>query len=462
MQESDPEKIRAKGWMAIVAVQMFALTALAMSAGAQVVLYGAAAGCTDCQPEGSTLFTVAPTSGVASVVGDIVDADEIPFNNVTGMAFLRDGRLVASANGDDDGTKAAILIEIDPGSGLATLIGEIDNDDSGDCGRMPDLTYDPSTSTLYGIADSCFGGSEDDQFYRVDPATGAGTGVGPTGTDNGGNGLAWEPATGTLFHTPGDDEALWTIDRSDGSGTVVEGSEGNVGAPLDSNGLNALDFHPLTGVLYGSLKDGEAGDGFLVTVDTADGVTTIVGQFRNSNEVEIDGFDALAFRGPAGCPAGPVGPCRDSAAGGSKLKFTAKKGKGSWKWKGGQTAKADFGDPLTETDYRICTHDAAGGNPVLAAGQRVPAGAEWQDTSSGFKYKNKTGAPDGITKVTLKEGTDKAKIKAKGENIAGPALPASDDDRVVTQLLNSDGECWDSTFVGPAKKNDAEKFKAKN
>ena len=43
-----------------------------------------------------------------------------------------------------------------------------------------------------------------------------------------------------------------------------------------------------------------------------------------------------------------------------------------------------------------------------------------------------------------------------------PAVPLADDDRVVTQVLNSDGDCWGSTFVGPAKKNDEKKFKAKN
>ena len=455
------ESSLAKRWAAIVAVQGFALTVLAASSGAQVVLYGAAhAGCGNGGEPGagaSTLYTIDPATGVATLVGPILDADEEPFEGVTGMAFLRDGRLVASARDDEpaprgiivDDDRSAILIEIDPASGAATLIGEIGNN-TDDCGRMPDLSYDPTTSTLYGLGDSCDGGSENDSLFAIDPDTGDGTRIGLTGTEGGGNGLARQPFTGTLFHTPSDTTNLYTVNPATGESTPVEDTAD------DRSSINALDFHPLTGALYGSEKNG-----LLVTIDTTSGSTTSVDLFRNGDGEAIECFDALAFDAPAGCTNAPVGPCLEGKAGGSKLRFTAKDGKESWKWKGGQIVKADFGDPLTQTDYRICTYDTIGGFPVLVAGQRVPAGTGWQDKSTGFKYKSLSGDPDGIAKVRLKEGTDKAKITAKG-NVAVPSLPLAVDDRVVTQLLNSDGECWGSTFVGPAKKNDEKRFKAKN
>jgi hypothetical protein len=78
--------------------------------GAPPLLYGAA----NLLSSGfgpSNLYLIDPQTGDATLIGPI------GFDNVTGLAFLSDGRLVGSARGDDlyGGTTTAILIEIDPG-----------------------------------------------------------------------------------------------------------------------------------------------------------------------------------------------------------------------------------------------------------------------------------------------------------------------------------------------------------
>ena len=101
-----------------------------------------------------------------------------------------------------------------------------------------------------------------------------------------------------------------------------------------------------------------------------------------------------------------------------------------WKWlKGLRTTVADFGNPITTTDYLLCVYDAG----VLKLSALAPAAGVchgkpcWKATGpKGFKYKDKDASPDGITLILLKEGTDgKAKIlvKGKGTNLQMPTLP---------------------------------------
>jgi|GEM_PF-1179273 len=242
------------------------------------LLYGAANLLTG-GPGPSNLYAIDPHSGAATPIGPI------GFDNVTGLALLPDGRLVGSARGDDlyGGTPTAILIEINRVTGAGMLIGVISDSVTG-CGRMPDLTYDPATDTLYGYGDYCYGAPEG--LFIIDPDTGAGTPVGPSGYREGGNGLAIDRDTGIIYATPFDNQSLVTLDPLTGQGTDVPGSAGNV--PYR---VNALAFDPLSGVLYGSWNDPGNPDK-LVTISTADGTTTVVGE-------TVLGLDALVFAGSA-------------------------------------------------------------------------------------------------------------------------------------------------------------------
>lgn len=244
------------------------------------VLYGAATGQTSGNSP-SSLYMIDPATGNANLIGPI------GFDGVTGLEFLPDGRLIASAN-DDNGDVIAVLIEIDPNTGSGTLIGELGNfNNLGECGRMPDIAFNCATGQLFGYSDFCNGDNEG--LHIINPDNADVSFIGPSGFTDGGNGLAVEPSTATIFGTPIDANGLITLNRATGVGTVIPASIGNV-----PNAINAMDFNPLTGVLYGSFKDFDdilgngARESYLVTINTSDGNLTVIGQ-------TILGLDALVF-----------------------------------------------------------------------------------------------------------------------------------------------------------------------
>jgi PKD repeat protein len=174
----------------------------------------------------------------------------------------------------------------------------------------------------------------------------------------------------------------------------------------------------------------------------------------NDGSSDSDGSFAVV-----GFSSAPDVGCRDS--GKQSLSLKTKKGKFDWKWKkGAATTKADFGDPLTATNYQVCLFDSVDDSLEPDFCVLVPAGADWKEQKKGFKFKSKTGV-EGITKIQLKEGkSGKAKITVKGKDMVLPALPLSQDPEVAVQIRNSAGVCWESR-VSTAKKNDEKKFKAK-
>ena len=141
-----------------------------------------------------------------------------------------------------------------------------------------------------------------------------------------------------------------------------------------------------------------------------------------------------------------------------------------WKWgKGAATAKSEFGNPLANTDYRLCIYD---GQNALLSHASAPAGGTcnakspkpcWRENASGFRYVDRDLTPDGVQQLTLKAGAaGKAKImlKGRGASLKTPALPISHLP-VKVQLNNTNGACWDATYATTLK-NQAEQFKAKS
>jgi hypothetical protein len=261
------------------------LAAISVPVNAQL-LYGAATGVPSGEnaPLPSSLYLLDPATGGATLIGPI------GFDNVTGLAFLGDGRLVGSANGDTIfGSRTSILIEIDPVTGAGALIGIIGQDFNDGCGRVPDITYDPSTNSLYGWGDRC-PTTNDDRFLVIDQNTGAGTIIGPTGFEGSGNGLAVNRLSGEIFAAPG--EGLYTVDPTTGAATLIPATADNVPCLI-----NALDFQPGTNILFGSLFDVNVCTGFtafgggfhLVTIDTVNGSTANVG-------LTVPGLDAIVFQ----------------------------------------------------------------------------------------------------------------------------------------------------------------------
>lgn len=227
----------------------------------------------------STLYRVNPNTAAADPIGPI------GFRSVSGMAVLGDGRLVGSANADANGDRISILIEIDPLTGAGSLIGTIGNNNEGGCGRVPDLTYDAATDTLYGTGFRCIpggghGGITD--LLRIDQTTGQGTTIGQTGFFGGGNGLAIRN-NGTLFSS--ENEAFLTLNPLTGQGTLVANH------PLIEFVMSALDFSPVTGELFG-IELGFGGDipTNLVTVNTSNAAINRIGELPVCS-------DALVFFG---------------------------------------------------------------------------------------------------------------------------------------------------------------------
>ncbi|HEV7734555.1 MAG TPA: hypothetical protein VGR62_20445 [Candidatus Binatia bacterium] len=135
------------------------------------------------------------------------------------------------------------------------------------------------------------------------------------------------------------------------------------------------------------------------------------------------------------------------------------------KWKfapGGATTVADFGTPNATTDYTLCVYDKSTGAAYDHAllGLTLPSGAGWTATSSGYKYKSKTGA---VRVAVLKAGVagkTKILVKAKGNGVVLPPLPLDLSSPVLVQLQAATGECWQSEHQ-TATANTATQFKSK-
>jgi cysteine-rich repeat protein len=150
---------------------------------------------------------------------------------------------------------------------------------------------------------------------------------------------------------------------------------------------------------------------------------------------------------------------RRLAGGGNQVQF---------KWgRGPVVPLADFGDPPGGELLGLCVYDqtAPGTYDVVLSGSpSVSGGGAWTGSRSGWKFKSVTGAPDGVTSVTLTGSTvpfkAKVQVKAKDSPAFGP-LPLLDDPSVVAQFKTSLGTCWGATFSTPAV-NTAAEFKAKS
>jgi cysteine-rich repeat protein len=186
---------------------------------------------------------------------------------------------------------------------------------------------------------------------------------------------------------------------------------------------------------------------------------------------------------PAGTRCGPCRACDDAGACvGTPIFFTCKslgvskltisnrmpdtKDKLSWKLtKGADTAIADLGDPTADTGYALCAFDVspAAFPYQLLFSTSVPAGSDWKISKNGFRYRRRSGTPDGVSSVTLVAGVDrkaKASVKGSGELLPLPATETPLPLPLVVQLQNDAGTCWGATFATAAS-NDGTTFKAK-
>jgi hypothetical protein len=185
------------------------------------------------------------------------------------------------------------------------------------------------------------------------------------------------------------------------------------------------------------------------------------------------------------CQARPRKGCRDAGKSLIALQDNAIDAKDAlaWKWdEGAATDVTAFGDPANgATDYAFCLYETVVSTlavpPVLALQVAVPAHGTcgsnpcWNPSpdGSGFRYTDGAATSDGVKSVLLQAGADgEAKVTVKSGGINLPLPPPADAShliaqhpRVRVQLVNREGECWESVYLLPATKSDLTHFKDK-
>lgn len=237
----------------------------ASAARSQTLLYGTT---TDGAEGPSSLYLIDPATGAGTLFGSI------GFNRCSALEASDTGSLYAVCDRDDGGT---VLVGIDRATGVGTEIGVL-----GVQGQVTDISFD-SAGTLYGYVRS-----KGDFLVTIDLTDGSATLVGSTGTEGSGNAMSF--SAGTLYHADGDE--LNTLDETSGTGTpactLVYPDIGGGGERV-----NAMDAHPVSQVLYGSVLNPEpdlgAPDAYLATVDSATCAITLIGS-TESLQGTLDGL----------------------------------------------------------------------------------------------------------------------------------------------------------------------------
>ncbi len=178
------------------------------------------------------------------------------------------------------------------------------------------------------------------------------------------------------------------------------------------------------------------------------------------------------------CEAAPTLGCEPAGAG--KLQADAKsagkeKLKVQFKKIETATVQGDFGDPAVgTTNYALCIYDeldALSSELLLKHATNDCAGKPcWSAVSTkGYKYKDKAGSADGVTKALLKSGSaGRGSISIMGKNNAAKGLSSLPTDiasslsgatTATVQLLSSNAACFEVT-TDDVKQADGISFKA--
>jgi hypothetical protein len=264
--------------MRYIILSIFTAAALFCSPGSAnaVTIYGSAY----IGGGASTLYTIDPTTGLATAVGT-----GIGYDRVGAMDFDPGTGILYGIGSNTPNTFS--LITIDTATGLGTTVGNT-------VGNFQDINF-RSDGTLFGFA----GGA----LYTIDLMTGAATLVGSISSGIGnGNGLAFDPMD-TLYRING--ATISTLDQTDASETMT----GTVNYPVDfvNPRTNAMDYDLATGTLYASVIHSPAGDrpgslsgaNFIAEIDLA------TGDVSNAR-LTVAGLDALAVLPEQSATPGPT------------------------------------------------------------------------------------------------------------------------------------------------------------
>jgi hypothetical protein len=232
-------------------------------------------------PDGpSTLYTIDLNTGFAAPIGPI------GFERVSGMDIHpQTGILYATAE-RADGSNTGVLITIDPLTGVGEEIG-------------PFVAEQSAVGLSFRSDGALFGYGFGFQTATINTVTGEATLVGqdPVFLDSRGFGTAFSPAdvlytASTFFGDAGLSDDVYTLSTLDQTtGSELTATSLTYSQPVDTlPRINAMDFHPGTGVLFASINDGVAGapENHVGTVNLSTGVVCV-------NGPTVDGLDAIAF-----------------------------------------------------------------------------------------------------------------------------------------------------------------------
>lgn len=246
-------------------------------------LYGATSQIGICP---SNLYSIDPATGAATLIGPTVGPGSTPYCLVSAMKFDRSNGVLYAIGFKTRFSADGFLIAIDTKTAAVTEIG--------DAGLVvPDMAF-RSDGTLYVYVHEQGG---PDAIFTVDTATAASTFLGFTGFLGPGNGLAFSPGD-VLFHASGN--SLNTIDQTTGAATHVATLSFPAPCTSGNRRINAMDFQPGSGTLYGILNCDNAA-WHLVKINTS--INTSTGAVTDVGPTGVNQMDALAFQPDGFSPA---------------------------------------------------------------------------------------------------------------------------------------------------------------
>jgi hypothetical protein len=166
-----------------------------------------------------------------------------------------------------------------------------------------------------------------------------------------------------------------------------------------------------------------------------------------------DAFEVLGGEcGPIElCPAEPSDACEDAGDAKVVLRDDARKGASlRWRASGFAAAEGEFDDE--STDYQLCVYTDDGVTAVLTDDPAAPSGSGWKHHRGGASFRGKKGGPFaglGSVKLRSKKGKGALSVAADGDDLGLPTLPLAQGTALTLQLVDSEGECLESSVDSP-------------
>ena len=217
----------------------------------------------------STFYEIDQTNGVGTPIG------LVGFNSCDSMDINQNGKIYATC--DRAGTDINVLVTINPLSGAGTEVGPTGVDISGAfSGGALGMSF-RSDGTLFGYRWDCaeFGFN----LMTFDLISGLATPIGSTNTCSGGNGLAF---------TPGDILKVFLSTPVISDVNQLDGTLSNTVVSPTMQSSPAMDYNPADGLLYAVDNPSFSSFRELVILNPVDGQITFVGQ-------TVDRLTGIAF-----------------------------------------------------------------------------------------------------------------------------------------------------------------------